>query len=144
MIDLTTKDKLLTENAKFYEAFERSDLSALEELWSHANTVKCIHPGWQLIVGWEAVRQSWQRIFESGMQLKISLRNVSAEVLAPLGIVTLIEELSYETPTGITTGAVMATNIFEFDGTNWKMIHHHGSPMIVAEQPERDETYRYN
>ena len=141
---LTNKDKILLQNARFYEAFENSDLNVLDVVWSHSSNVKCIHPGWHLLEGWDAVRESWQNIFHSDNTMKVSLRNVSAEVYGKLGIVTLVEEITYKTLTSIRTGAIMATNIFEFDGEEWKMIHHHGSPMIVAEEEESDDKYRYN
>lgn len=106
--------------------------------------MKCIHPGWQMLEGWDAVRESWVNIFASDTGMKVSLRNVSAKLYGSLGIVTLIEELSYKTQNSIRTGAIMATNIFELKGNEWKMIHHHGSPMIVAEEEESDDKYRYN
>jgi ketosteroid isomerase-like protein len=37
----------------------------------------------------------------------------------------------------------MATNIFEHDGKDWKLIHHHGSPTVVVEEQE-GENFRYN
>jgi ketosteroid isomerase-like protein len=37
----------------------------------------------------------------------------------------------------------MATNIFENDGKDWKLIHHHGSPTVVVEEQE-GENFRYN
>lgn len=90
------------------------------------------------------MRESWENIFRSDVNMKVGLRNVSATVYGSLGIVTLIEELSYNTLTGIRTGSIMATNVFELRDGEWRMIHHHGSPMVVAEQEERDDKYRYN
>lgn len=140
---LTNIEKLLLQNARFYEAFENSDLDAIDEIWSHSGSVKCIHPGWHLLEGWDAVRESWENIFNADANMKVSLRNVSAEVHDRLGIVTLIEEISYTSTTAVRTGAIMATNIFEFDGKKWTMIHHHGSPMLVAEETG-DDKFRYN
>jgi ketosteroid isomerase-like protein len=135
---------LLLQNARFYEAFEHADMSALDDVWDHASTVKCIHPGWHLLEGWAAIRESWRNIFSTDSDMKVSLRNISAEVRGTLGIVTLIEEISYRTPHSIRTGMVMATNIFELRDEGWKMIHHHGSPMLVPDEESSDETYRYN
>lgn len=134
----------MLQNARFYEAFEHSDLDMLDDVWSHSPLVKCIHPGWHLLEGWEAVRASWQNIFKADTDMKVSLRNISAEVRGTLGIVTLVEEISYRTPNSVRTGMVMATNIFELRDDGWKMIHHHGSPMMVPEDEPADDTYRYN
>jgi len=45
-------------NARFYRAVESRDLDAMEALWLHADYVRCVHPGWCLLSGWDAVRQS--------------------------------------------------------------------------------------
>jgi hypothetical protein len=137
------KDSLLIRNAQFYEAFENGDIETLDELWSHSRQVKCIHPGWEILVGWRAVKRSWQSIFASGVNMKISLRNINVEVYGTLGIVVLVEDVVYRSGTTTHSGAVMATNLFEFDDDVWKMIHHHGSPMVMTQEDE-DDRYRYN
>ena len=141
---LTRKQQLLVQNARFYEAFENSDLDSLESVWSHEPDVKCIHPGWHLLEGWDAVRESWENIYRSENNFKVSLRNVSASVHGKLGIVTLVEEIVYTTSTSLRSAQIMATNIFRFNGVEWKMIHHHGSPLMIAERQENDEKYKYN
>jgi hypothetical protein len=82
---LTRKQQLLSQNARFYVAFETSDLNALESVWSHDADVRCVHPGWHLLEGWDAVRESWENIFQSESNLKVSLRNVSATIHGKLG-----------------------------------------------------------
>lgn len=46
-------------NARFYRALSRADLPAMEAVWSHADDVACLHPGWPLLRGWDDVRASW-------------------------------------------------------------------------------------
>src|SRR5688572_19635668 len=57
-----TKDGLAIRqaNAAFYEAFERLDLDAMSSLWARTVTVTCVHPGWDMVSGYEAVMQSWR------------------------------------------------------------------------------------
>ncbi len=50
-------------NARFYRALNDLDLSGMDRVWAHESFVRCVHPGWELIVGWEAVRASWEGIF---------------------------------------------------------------------------------
>ncbi|HTY57599.1 MAG TPA: nuclear transport factor 2 family protein, partial [Bacteroidota bacterium] len=121
---MTRKDALLHQNARFYEAFERSSIEMMEEIWSDAAPVRCIHPGWNIVDGRQAVLESWQRIFEGDVQMKVTLRNVRAEVHGNIGIVVLQEEVLYKSGKLANTGSVMATNIFEHDGKDWKLIHH--------------------
>jgi ketosteroid isomerase-like protein len=140
---MTRKDSLLYQNARFYEAFERSSIGMMEEIWSDSPSVSCIHPGWTVVEGRQAVLESWERIFESDVRMKVTLRNVRAEVFGNIGVVVLQEEVLYTSGKVSSTGSAMATNIFEHDGRRWKLIHHHGSPTVVVEEQE-GENFRLN
>jgi len=140
---MNRKDALLYQNARFYEAFERSSIEMMEEIWSDSHAVRCIHPGWSIVEGRPAVLESWQRIFEGDVHMKVTLRNVRADVYGSIGVVVLQEEVLYTSGKLTNTGSVMATNIFEYDGKDWKLIHHHGSPTVVVEEQE-GENFRYN
>jgi ketosteroid isomerase-like protein len=137
------KDAMLLQNARFYDAFEHGDLEALADIWAHGQHVKCIHPGWSLLVGWSDVKQSWQNIFASGVSMKFSLREISAEVYGTIGVVVLMEEITYNDGPMTHTGAVLATNLFEFAEGRWRMILHHGSPLLSNEEEDYG-TYKYN
>ena len=116
-------------------------------IWSHESYVRCVHPGWTVVVGWENVRESWERIFTSETRMKFSLRNVRADAFGTLAMVVLEEEISFISGPTIHTQSIMATNIFEFDGSAWHMIHHHGSPVVNANPPGWEEDthrFRYN
>ena len=80
-------------NARFYRAFETLDLGQMEAVWAHGEYVKCVHPGWQLLVGWEAVRSSWQAIFESAAEMRFTISEVLAEVMGDLAWVTCTENI---------------------------------------------------
>ena len=140
---MTRKDALLYQNARFYEAFELSSIEMMEEIWSDSSAVRCIHPGWSIVEGRNAVLESWQRIFEGEVHMKVTLLNVRADVYGNIGVVVLQEEVHYTSGKLSNTGSVMATNIFEHDGKDWKLIHHHGSPTVVVEEQE-GENFRYN
>ena len=56
-------------NRAFYDALERLDLDALRVCWLDDPSVKCVHPGGELIVGPERVLESWRRIFENAARL---------------------------------------------------------------------------
>ncbi len=118
-------------------------METLSSVWDHSNSVKCIHPGWHLLEGWEAIQESWINICSSSAAMKISLRNIKAEIYGKFGIVTLVEEITYTEHSSIRTGAVVATNIFQLIDDKWKIIHHQGSPVIPTKE-QVDDSFRYN
>lgn len=60
---MDAKDRVLKQNARFYEAFEQKDLGVLDAVWSHEDYVKCVHPGWRVLVGWRNVCEIWASIY---------------------------------------------------------------------------------
>jgi ketosteroid isomerase-like protein len=115
-------------NARFYRAFETLDLGQMEAVWAHGEYVKCVHPGWPLLIGWEAVRSSWQAIFESAAEMRFTIGEVLAEVMGDLAWVTCTENILSEVRGRVTS--VLATNIFERGDGGWRLIHHHASHVV--------------
>jgi ketosteroid isomerase-like protein len=129
-------EEVLRINEKFYRALENGKLDLMEEIWLKDPRAKCVHPGWPMLWGWEAIRQSWKNIFDSGVPAKIQISNVSAEVSGDLAWVTCIEHVSYLIRDRIQINLAQATNIFERQGSRWLMIHHHASPMPVSNKAD--------
>ncbi|MGA7899061.1 MAG: nuclear transport factor 2 family protein, partial [Nitrososphaeraceae archaeon] len=49
--------KVLEVNSDFYNAFENLSIEKMETLWKHDDNIVCIHPGWDLFIGWLAIRE---------------------------------------------------------------------------------------
>ena len=127
-------------NAHFYRAFEALDLQDMETVWAKGEHVKCIHPGWGLLVGWEAVRASWDAIFKNTAEIRFSLGDVSVHVDGNLARVTCTENILSQVRDNISVTSVLATNLFERQGDTWLMIHHHASHVFATEAPTEGET----
>ena len=119
-------------NLKFYEAFENLSILMMESIWSHNDNCVCIHPGWEMFVGWMAIRESWVTIFSNTENIKFTITNsrtrIYQEVIAVTTCLENIEIIQHKVK--IQSG-VVATNIFEYNKSQkkWLLIHHHGSPM---------------
>jgi len=120
-------------NARFYRAFESLDLAEMEAVWAKDEPVKCVHPGWTLLVGWEAVGASWEAIFKNTAEIRFSLTEVSARVIGNLAWVTCTENILSQVGGKISVTSVLATNLFERIGGHWLMIHHHASHVFASE-----------
>ena len=125
--------KDLTEaNERFYRAFEALDVAQMDEVWMPAEYVKCVHPGWPLITGWDAIRESWRTIFENTAEMRFTLGDVEARVAGALGWVTCTENILQSVRGRISVTSVLATNLFERTPDGWRMIHHHASHVLSA------------
>ena len=121
---------LIEANKHFYEAFETLKPIEMQKVWARASYVKCMHPGWRILTGYDQVMESWQMIFQGASQMKFHLKDVDAKIIGRIGIVTLFEELTsinYSSEVVYRT-TVAATNIFEFFDDGWLMVHHQAGP----------------
>lgn len=117
---------VLRANAAFYEAFEQRDLDAMSDIWEHSDRVTCVHPGWAILSGWASVSASWYALFDGPQRLQFIVTGERVEVVGDLAWVSCNENLL---DTGATQ-AVAATNVFARTAGGWKLLVHHGSPVV--------------
>jgi ketosteroid isomerase-like protein len=113
----------------FYAAFNQCDANAMAQIWA-ADDVICIHPGSQVIVGYEAVLRSWRHILTNAElpEIKIVVLN---RLISDMLVVHLVEE---RITTGDNYAAVLATNVYKKYPQGWLMVEHHGS--LLARQAQ--------
>ena len=121
-------DEVLATNDAFYAAHEARDLDAMGDVWDHTQRVVCVHPGWPILRGWPAVEESWRRIFSGVGRNQFILTNQSVDVGEDLAWVTLEENLVDRGETHV----IAATNVFAFTTDGWRLVAHHGSPVMAV------------
>jgi ketosteroid isomerase-like protein len=117
-------------NARFYRAFEALDLTEMDVVWGRGEHVRCIHPGWPLLVGWEAVRASWATIFANTAEMRFTLSDVRVDTAGDLAWVTCTENILSDAGGRVSVTSVLATNLFERGPAGWRLIHHHASHVL--------------
>lgn len=109
----------------FYRAFETANLEAMMGVWLDADYVECIHPMSDRLMGFDAIRASWQEIFMNNTEIlfeTIETRQIKHDNLA---IHVVNEKLKIKDNQ---QAQILATNIYEKTLTGWRMILHHASP----------------
>ena len=119
-------------NERFYRAFETLDIAEMAQVWLQDDTAQCIHPGWALKRGWDAVRDSWAAIFANTRYMEFHLTHVHVTVTGPWARVTCVENLRSVAGGQENLGMVQATNLYVLQGDRWLMAHHHGSPLFAG------------
>ena len=124
-------------NESFYRAFESLDIKEMEKVWARESNIQCGHPGWRILRGWNAVIESWRRIFENTPSIRFTLTDVSIEIRGSLAWVTLYENLNSSLEGQDVSAIILTTNIFEKGPEGWRIILHHGSS-VAQQAPDVD------
>lgn len=131
-------------NLAFYQAFEAKDIDAMSRVWSQSPHARCVHPGWELVVGWPEIRQSWTEIFRTIDEIEFELSDAHVEVSSNTAWVNLIVRVQVTTDDGEEFHASVATtNLFERMDTDWLLMLHHSSN-FGEEESEESEDDDYN
>ena len=125
------REALREANAAFYRAVEELNIADMERLWLHEPWVRCIHPGWDLLVGWEVIRQSWEQIFSGTTWMRVTPTSVDIQVLGDVGMVGCAENITATSDGDVGVAVAQATNLFLRTASGWCMFHHHSSPSPV-------------
>ena len=121
-------EEIKAANQRFYDAFSDLDISAMDRIWENSDRAMCVHPGWSPLIGWEAVRMSWDRIFQNTSLMLFNIGYINAVVVGDCGWITCTENISSVLQGTASNFGILATNIFVRTPEGWRMIAHHASP----------------
>jgi ketosteroid isomerase-like protein len=110
----------------FYQAFEAKDVDAMMATWAEDEDIVCVHPGGPRLVGYEAVRASWDRIFAADGRLSFTLDQIVTIETVGLAMQSAVENI-HAGEAGAQASA-LATNVFMRTPSGWRMVCHHASP----------------
>ncbi len=116
-------------NDSFYQAFEELSIQNMDKIWSHSEVTTCVHPGWELVVGWIAIRGSWIQIFEDTESIKISVNTLRSRKHGRVAIIICLEHIQALVKGKGHKFGVVTTNLFEKAEETWFLAHHHGSAL---------------
>ena len=123
---MSDQDAVLFANEAFYAAFADRDIEAMEQLWSKTLPLSCTHPGWQALIGADAVMESWAEILSNVEAPRVACCAQQATIHGDVAVVNCVEELTVRNHE---PEYLSATNVFVRVGRVWTMVHHHAGPI---------------
>lgn len=131
MNDSADKQAVLEANQAFYTAFAARELKSMNlVVWWQGTTSVCIHPGGQILQGWEQIQASWSMIFRHTDLLEIDFEVLKVEIDQSVAYL-VVQEMVLQSSQGRRVKAPsIATNIFQKMAKKWYLVHHHGSPIM--------------
>ncbi|GAA3972457.1 nuclear transport factor 2 family protein [Actinomadura viridis] len=143
MSNAVDRAQLMEANAEFYAAFEEGDLDRMAAVWAdgpYAAGVTCVHPGWSLLRGRDEVLRSWALIMANTSYIQFVLTEVETDVYGDQAVVTCKENIltaDEGTEAGfLAGGSIVASNVFVRSGGEWRLLLHHGSPILNGTEEE--------
>ncbi len=121
---MSAEEAVLEANDAFYRAFNQKDVAAMDAVWARSTEVGCIHPGWNVLRGRDAVMESWAGILSNRAQPRIVSGGAAVILLGDVAVV-LCRELVAGSP-------LAATNLFVQEDGAWKLAHHHSGPVSYS------------
>lgn len=112
----------------FYDSFEEADLDQMMSAWSKDDGIVCIQPMRDPARGLDAVRESWDEVFRSGIKVEVVVHHLHWIEGTDLAIHVLREELNVDEGRMQSPPPILATNAYRRGGDGWAMVLHHTSP----------------
>jgi ketosteroid isomerase-like protein len=113
-------------NHVFDEALSARDIAAMDTIWAHEPYVVAVHPASKTpIIGWDAVRKSWEATFDRFAEISVSMQDPQIRISENVAWVVGLEEIRGKLKNGEAAGfTALTTNMFEKIGGRWLMVLH--------------------
>ena len=105
--------EILKSNAQFYHA-EGLSIDMTDNLWKHDENVICVHPGWELLIGWLVTGKRLNIIFQNTEVIKFNITNPKVKLFdnGGIGIVVCQENIETSDNGQKEAGSVLSPLIF--------------------------------
>ena len=133
---MSVEEEILEVNRRFYQALSDLDLEAMTGVWLEEPWVRCVHPGWPMLSGWDDVMESWNRIFDNTAKHQVSPDNVSVRLFGEMAWVLCLERIAASSSAGSLVSFAQGTNLFLTTASGWRLVLHHASVLPVEGSPE--------
>jgi ketosteroid isomerase-like protein len=131
--DLSKPVHALTE---FYRAFNRRDLSLMQQNWDNSDDTAMDNPLGGIRRSWGEIRAVYERIFHSDARVSVEFFDYTLLTVGDICIAVGRERGRLESKDVALNLAIRTTRIFRRSGPGrWKQINHHGSiddPRLLA------------
>jgi ketosteroid isomerase-like protein len=114
-------------NAALYTPVETRDLDHMDA--EEPGALVCVHPGWPMLRGRAEVLRSWSAVMAGTAYIQFLLTDVHVSLVGDAAIVTCTENVLTSADVG-ENAAVVATNVFVRRRDGWRLVVHHGSPVL--------------
>jgi ketosteroid isomerase-like protein len=129
MMNLATAEAAESE---FYRAFATGDLEAMLDIWADGESVVCVHPAQETLVGRASVAESWREILGPASGFDIVYQCVARYESGDLAMHIGVEQLRVDDEE---VASLTVTNGYRRTEHGWRMIYHQAAPIHSSQGP---------
>jgi ketosteroid isomerase-like protein len=133
---MSTEDEVRNASNQFYAALNKmvnGSSQPLSDIWSHGSAVTTMHPIGGREVGWKDVWATWDQTAQVASDGQVKLQDQIIRVVGDMAYEIGVEKAGITIAGQKVTDQVRVTNIYQKEGGQWKIVHHHSdlSPAMV-------------
>jgi enamine deaminase RidA (YjgF/YER057c/UK114 family) len=139
------EDSVREASTRFYAAVNAvlaGNAEPMLALWSHEDDATYCDPRSHMLRGWSALEPYWQDAARanaaSAEKIHATARDLAVHASADLGYTVTQEEVYL--PGQAEPMRVRATNVYQHEGAEWRMIHRHADPAPATNTPGGNDT----
>jgi hypothetical protein len=110
----------------FYSAFEMGDVQLMDAVLA-LEGVSCIHPGTTVILGRDAVLDSWAKILQNINEPAFYTEVLNRSLVDNIAVHLVAERIAVDHQPDAVTSLVLATNVYILQQNGWRLMMHHAS-----------------
>jgi ketosteroid isomerase-like protein len=122
--------------AQFYCAFNRRDLSLMEQNWDNSEEAAMDNPLGGIKRGWNQIRKVYERIFDNAATVRLEFFDYTLHIIHDVFYAVGRERGRVEAREGTLSLAIRSTRVFRrMASGQWRQVHYHGSiddPQLLA------------
>jgi ketosteroid isomerase-like protein len=125
---MSNEDEVREVSKQFYTGLTKmldGDLSVMDTIWSHDETVTTMHPIDGRETGWDAVKNSFIQFSKASSSGSVKLTDQLIRVQGDLAYEIGVETGQFGLAGQPITIKQRVTNVYRREGGQWKMVHHH-------------------
>lgn len=125
---MSAENEVRKASKQFYAGLNRmanGDAGPLADVWSHGAAVTAMHPIGGRQVGWDAVRESFEKVAQMASDGKVDITDQIVRVVGDVAYEVGVEQGQLKLAGQPVAIEHRVTNIYRREAGGWKMIHHH-------------------
>ncbi len=112
----------------FYAALRQvvtGNVQPMLDIWGHSPDVSTLHPDGGRVVGWDAVRATWEGFAAVLTDGQVTVGDLLIQVVGDLAYTVGVEHAEFALAGERLRFEGRVTNVFRREADGWKIVHHH-------------------